>query len=149
MGLPVIGQTFDFLKALKADKVEVWFQERIAKYGPIWKVGLFGSPTIVVHGPSANKFIYTCDENMLTTTKPLSTSRILGKKNILQLSGHDHKQVRAALVSFLKLDVLKQYVVKLDEEIQHHLQMKWHGRTEVKVTNTYSFLRKICEQHII
>ncbi|GJT40559.1 zinc finger, CCHC-type containing protein [Tanacetum coccineum] len=132
MGPPVIGQTPDFLKALKADKIEVWYQERIAKYGLISKVGLFGSPTIVFHGPSANKFIYTCDENMLTTTKPPSTSRILGKKNILELSGHDHRQVRAALVSFLKLDVLKQYVAKLDEEIQHHLQMKWHGKSDVK-----------------
>ncbi|PWA54271.1 taxane 10-beta-hydroxylase [Artemisia annua] len=133
MGLPVIGQTPDFLKALKADKVEVWFHERIAKYGPIWKVGLFGNPTIVLHGPSANKFIYSCGQNMLTNTQPPSTSRIFGKKSILELSGHDHKQVRAALVSFLKLDVLKQYVVKLDEEIQHHIQMKWHGRTEVKL----------------
>ncbi|PWA40606.1 cytochrome P450 [Artemisia annua] len=76
MGLPVIGQTPDFLKALKADKVEVWFHERIAKYGPIWKVGLFGNPTIVLHGPSANKFIYSCGQNMLTNTQPPSTSRI-------------------------------------------------------------------------
>nr|GEY04183.1 RNA-directed DNA polymerase, eukaryota [Tanacetum cinerariifolium] len=38
----------------------------------------------------------------------------------------------AALVSFLKLDVLKQYVAKIDEEIQYHLQTHWHGKNEIQ-----------------
>ncbi|PWA98942.1 cytochrome P450 [Artemisia annua] len=108
-------------------------QERIAKHGPIWKSGLFGYLTVVLHGPSANKFIYTCDGNMLSSTQPPSISRVLGTKNILELSGHDHKRVRAALVSCLKLELLKQYVAKVDEEIQHHLQTHWHGKHEVEV----------------
>ncbi|GJY43944.1 cytochrome P450 716B1-like protein [Tanacetum coccineum] len=133
LGLPVIGQSLGLLKALKADRVDEWFQERIAKHGPVWKSGLFGYPTVVLHGSSANKFIYTCDGNILTNTQPPSVSRILGTKNIIELSGHDHKRVRAALVSFLKLEVLKQYVAKVDEEIQHHLQTHWHGKHEVEV----------------
>ncbi|PWA28603.1 cytochrome P450 [Artemisia annua] len=133
LGLPVIGHSRGLLKALKADRVDEWFQERIAKHGPIWKSGLFGYPTAVLHGPSANKFIYTCDGNILTNTQPPSISRILGTKNIMELSGHGHKRVRAALVSFLKLEVLKQYVAKVDEEIQHHLQTHWHGKHEAEV----------------
>ncbi|GKC75876.1 cytochrome P450 716B1-like protein, partial [Tanacetum coccineum] len=133
LGLPVIGQSLDLLKALKTDKVEEWFHKGIAKNGPIWKANLFGYSTVVVHGPSANKFIYTFDGNVLTTTQPPSISRILGSKNLFELSGHDHKRVRAALVSFLKLDVLKQYVAKIDEEIQYHLQTHWHGKNEIQV----------------
>ncbi|GKB98470.1 cytochrome P450 716B1-like protein, partial [Tanacetum coccineum] len=132
LGLPVIGQSLDLLKALKTDKVEEWFHKGIAKNGPIWKANLFGYSTVVVHGPSANKFIYTFDGNVLTTTQPPSISRILGSKNLFELSGHDHKRVRAALVSFLKLDVLKQYVAKIDEEIQYHLQTHWHGKNEIQ-----------------
>ncbi|KAL4563058.1 hypothetical protein LXL04_027089 [Taraxacum kok-saghyz] len=65
LGLPVIGQSLELLKALKADEVEKWFQEGINKHGPIWKANLFGYPTVVLHGPAANKFIYTCDSNVL------------------------------------------------------------------------------------
>ncbi|CAH1448304.1 unnamed protein product [Lactuca virosa] len=133
LGLPVIGQSLGLLKALKADKVDKWFQEGITKHGPIWKASLFGYPTVVLHGPTANKFIYTCDGNILTNTQPPSISRILGSKNIIELAGHDHKRVRAALTSFLKLEVLKQYAAKVDEEIQHHLQTHWHGQHEVQV----------------
>ncbi|MFS8015412.1 putative abieta-7,13-dien-18-ol hydroxylase [Helianthus anomalus] len=133
LGLPVIGQSLGLLKALKADRVDKWFQERITNHGPVWKANLFGYPTVVLHGPAANKFIYTCDGNLLTNTQPPSISRILGSKNIIELSGNDHKRVRAALVSFLKLEVLKQYVGKVDEEVQHHLLTHWHGKHEVQV----------------
>ncbi|KAK1422609.1 hypothetical protein QVD17_17894 [Tagetes erecta] len=133
LGLPVIGQSLGLLNALKADKVEKWFQERIARHGPVWKANLFGYPTVVLHGPTANKFVYTCDGNLLTNTQPPSLSRILGSKNIIELSGNDHRRVRAALVSFLKLEVLKQYVAKVDDEVQHHLLTHWHGKQTVKV----------------
>ncbi|KAK1422611.1 hypothetical protein QVD17_17896 [Tagetes erecta] len=133
LGLPVIGQSLGFLNALKDDKVEKWFQERITVHGSVWKASLFGYPTVVLHGPTANKFVYTSEESLLTNTQPPSVSRILGSKNIIELSGNDHRRVRAALVSFLKLEVLKGYVAKVDEEVQHHLLTYWHGKYEVQV----------------
>ncbi|KAL9998920.1 putative abieta-7,13-dien-18-ol hydroxylase [Helianthus debilis subsp. tardiflorus] len=133
LGPPVIGQTLSLLRALKADRVDKWFQERITNLGPVWKASLFGYPTVVLHGPTANKFIYTCDGNLLSNTQPPSLSRIFGSRNILELSGNDHKRVRAAIGSFLKVEVLKQYVAKVDEEIRHHLQTHWHGKHEVQV----------------
>ncbi|KAK9064194.1 hypothetical protein SSX86_015574 [Deinandra increscens subsp. villosa] len=133
LGLPVIGQSIGLLKALKADRVNKWFQERIRIHGPVWKASIFGYPTVVLHGPAANKFIYTCDGNLLTNTQPPSFSRIMGSRNIIELSGDDHKRVRTALVSFLKLEVLKQYVAKVDEEVQHHLQTHWEGKHEMQV----------------
>ncbi|KAJ0647705.1 putative taxane 10-beta-hydroxylase [Helianthus annuus] len=144
LGPPVIGQSLSLLKALKADRIEKWFQERITNHGPVWKASLFGYPTVVLHGPTANKFIYTCDGNLLSNTQPPSLSRIFGSKNILELSGNDHKRVRAAIVSFLKVDVLKQYVAKVDEEILHHLQTHWHGKHEVQVNNLLSVLFIMC-----
>ncbi|KAI7755802.1 hypothetical protein M8C21_014926 [Ambrosia artemisiifolia] len=133
LGLPLIGQSLGLLKALKADRVDKWFHEGITKYGPVWKASLFGYPTVVLHGPTANKFIYTYDGNILTNTQPPSVSRIVGSKNINELSGADHKRVRAALVSFLKPEVLKKYVAKVDEETKHHLQLHWHCKHEVQV----------------
>ncbi|KAK2974796.1 hypothetical protein RJ640_005580, partial [Escallonia rubra] len=133
MGLPVIGQSLSLLKALRANTGDEWFQDRIRKYGPISKLSLFGTPSIFLHGQAANKFIYTCDGNKLANKQPKSISRLIGERSIIELSGEDHKRIRAALVSFLKPEVLKQYVGKLDEEIRHHLDMHWHGKQEVKV----------------
>lgn len=51
-----------------------------------------------------------------------------------ELAGDDHKRVRGAVVSFLKPEMLKQYVGKLDEEVRRHLDMHWHGNQKVMVS---------------
>ncbi|KAI3510283.1 hypothetical protein L1887_17154 [Cichorium endivia] len=133
LGLPMIGQSFSLLKALRANNDQEWFKERIKKYGSISKLTLFGHPTVFLHGQAANKFIYTCDGNTLANKMPPSLSRILGKKIIVELNGEDHKRVRAAIVTFLRPEVLKLYAEKMDQEIRTHLDDHWHGKHEVEV----------------
>ncbi|PWA41899.1 cytochrome P450 [Artemisia annua] len=133
LGLPLIGQSFTFQKAMKDDKIGEWIQKGIVKHGPIWKACLFGSPVVVLHGTTANKFVYTCAGGKLTNTHPPSVSRILGRKSIVKMTGDNHKRLKEALFSFLKPDVLKQFVAKIDEETQNHLETHWHGRNEVQV----------------
>ncbi|XP_059636118.1 taxane 10-beta-hydroxylase-like [Cornus florida] len=133
MGLPIVGQSLSLLRALRANWGEEWLQERIRKYGPISKLSLFGTPTVFLHGQAANKFIYTCDGNTFATHQPTSIRRLIGDKNLMELDGDDHRRVRGALVSFLKPEVLKQYVGRMDEEVGQHLEMHWHGKQEVTV----------------
>ncbi|THF95596.1 hypothetical protein TEA_016638 [Camellia sinensis var. sinensis] len=110
MGLPIIGHSLSLLHAMRANKGEAWFHERIRKYGPISKLSLFGTPTVFLHGQAANIFIYTCDSKTFSNQQPASMRRVCGEKNILELSGKDHKRIRGSLVSFLKPEALKQYV---------------------------------------
>ncbi|CAL5410877.1 unnamed protein product [Camellia sinensis] len=131
MGLPIVGHSLSLLHAMRANKGEAWFHERIRKYGPISKLSLFGTPTVFLHGQAANKFIYTCDSKTVSNQQPASMRRVCGEKIILELSGEDHKRIRGALVSFLKPEALQQYVGKMDEEVRKHMEMHWHGKNEV------------------
>ncbi|CAK9152090.1 unnamed protein product [Ilex paraguariensis] len=129
-------------RAMRANKGEQWIQERIKKYGPISKLNVFVTPTVLLHGQAANKFIYTCDSNILVNKQPASLRRLCGERNILELTGEDHRRMRAALVSFLKPEVLRQYVGKMDEEVRMHLQMHWHDKQQVKVCQLLPLVRK-------
>ncbi|CAK7351107.1 unnamed protein product [Dovyalis caffra] len=91
-------------------------------------MNFFGTPTVFLHGQAANKFIYTCDGSPLVNQHPLSVRRICGERNILELNGDEHKRVRGALAPFLKPEVLKQYVGKMDEEVRKLFEMHWHGK---------------------
>ncbi|KAF9599529.1 hypothetical protein IFM89_038749 [Coptis chinensis] len=110
----MIGQSLSLLRAMKANTAEKWIEERASKYGPISKLTLFGLPTVFIHGQAANKFMFTSDT--LNNQQPQSISTLLGKRNLLELSGEDHKRVRGAIMTFLKPEVLKQYVGKMDGE---------------------------------
>ncbi|GMI77524.1 cytochrome P450, family 716, subfamily A, polypeptide 1 [Hibiscus trionum] len=133
LGFPLIGQSLGFLHAMRTNKAEQWLQERSRKYGPVSKLSLLGSPAVFIHGHSANKFIFTCDANVLGNQQPAPFRKICGERNFMELTGDDHKRVRGAIVSFLKPEMLKQYVGKMDEEVRDYLEMYWHGAQKVMV----------------
>ncbi|KAJ7960750.1 Cytochrome P450 family protein [Quillaja saponaria] len=133
LGIPVIGQSLGFLRAMRANTAEKWLHERIKKYGHVSKLSLFGKPTVFIYGQPANKFVLSSNNSTLVNQQTESTRMILGDRNLLELNGADHKRVREALVSFLKPESLKQYVGKMDEEVRKHLEMHWQGKQQVTV----------------
>ncbi|PKI67691.1 hypothetical protein CRG98_011904 [Punica granatum] len=118
---------------MKANTADAWVQARVQKYGPVSKLSLFGNPTVLIHGPAANKFVFSGDSSTVANQQTKSVKMILGDRNLLELSGEDHKRVRNALVPFLKPESLKQYVEKMDWEVREHLKTHWIGKQKVQV----------------
>ncbi|KAG6592036.1 hypothetical protein SDJN03_14382, partial [Cucurbita argyrosperma subsp. sororia] len=134
LGVPFIGQSLSLLRAMRANSAEQWLQQRVAKYGPISKMTLFGKPTVFVHGVAANKaVVFSGEEEAVSNRQTESLRRILGERNLTELSGEDHKRVRGALVWFLRPQSLKGFVGKMDGEVRKHLNLHWHGNKEVIV----------------
>ena len=113
-GLPVIGQSLGLLRAMRGNTGDRWVRDRIDRYGPVSKLSLFGLPTVLVAGPAANKFMFF--SSALALKQPRSVQRILGEKSILYLHGADHRRVRGALLEFLRPDMLKMYVGRIDRK---------------------------------
>ncbi|KAI4388357.1 hypothetical protein MLD38_000691 [Melastoma candidum] len=132
LGLPVIGQSIALLRAMKANKAEEWIRERARRYGPVSKMSLFGKPTVFIHGPAANKFVFTGD-GVLSNKQVQSIRRILGEYNLLELSGVDHKRVRESLMTFLRPESLKHCIGKIEEEVRRHIELEWDGQEKVTV----------------
>lgn len=76
----------------------------------------------------------------IANQQPDSFRMIIGERNVLELSGEDHKRVRDALMSFLKPECLKQYVGKMDGEVRRHLELHWEGQQKVTVCKTRAFV---------
>ncbi|KAL5721848.1 hypothetical protein ACHQM5_005440 [Ranunculus cassubicifolius] len=131
LGLPFIGQSFEFLNAMRANTADKWIEDRVKRYGAMSKLSLLGSPTVLLAGEAANKLLFTSAK--INSQRPKSSQMLLGKHNLLELEGEDHKRVRRALMKFLKPDALKQYVNNMDEEVRKHLEMYWQGKEKVTV----------------
>ncbi|XP_047090415.1 cytochrome P450 716B1-like [Lolium rigidum] len=131
LGLPVIGQSLGLLRAMLSNTNDQWIRDRIDRYGPVSKLSLFGTPTVLIAGPAANKFVFF--SSALATQQPRSAKRILGGNSIFDLHGADHRRVRGALLEFLRPDMLKMYVGKIDGEVRRHIEENWAGRATVTV----------------
>ncbi|CAN6199207.1 unnamed protein product [Urochloa humidicola] len=131
LGLPFIGQSLGLLRAMRANTADRWIQARVDRYGPVSKLSLFGVPTVLLTGPAANKFVFF--SGALAMQQPRSVQRILGERSLLELMGADHKRIRGALAEFLKPDMLRLYVGRIDGEVRRHLDECWAGQRTVTV----------------
>ncbi|KAF2922890.1 cytochrome P450 716B1 [Oryza sativa Japonica Group] len=131
LGLPLIGQSLSLLRAMRRNTADRWLQDRIDRYGPVSKLSLFGAPTVLVAGPAANKVVF--HHEALAPKQPRSLAAIIGRRNILELVGDDHRRVRGAILQFLRPDMVRRYVGKIDSEVRRHLAARWAGRRTVAV----------------
>uniref|UniRef100_A0A0D3GR56 Cytochrome P450 n=1 Tax=Oryza barthii TaxID=65489 RepID=A0A0D3GR56_9ORYZ len=131
LGLPLIGQSLSLLRAMRRSTADRWLQDRIDRYGPVSKLSLFGAPTVLVAGPAANKVVF--HHEALAPKQPRSLAAIIGRRNILELVGDDHRRVRGAILQFLRPDMVRRYVGKIDGEVRRHLAARWAGRRTVAV----------------
>ncbi|GJN36630.1 hypothetical protein PR202_gb25509 [Eleusine coracana subsp. coracana] len=130
-GLPFIGQTFRFLRALRTNTGEEWLHRQTSTYGPVSRLSLFGCPTAMLAGASGNKFIFA--SSAVINKKPESMARMIGRRTIRDVEREDHRRIRAIMVQFLRPDACKRYVASFDDEVQRHLDAEWHGRGIVAV----------------
>ncbi|CAL5086408.1 unnamed protein product [Urochloa decumbens] len=123
LGLPVIGHSLGLLRAMRSNTGERWLRDRVARYGAVSKLSLFGAPTVFVTGAAANKLVFGSDA--LAPKQPRCLPLILGRRNILELAGDDWRRVRGAMMQFLKPDTLRRYVGAIDAEVTRHLDAEW------------------------
>ncbi|KAI4297883.1 hypothetical protein L6164_037742 [Bauhinia variegata] len=121
LGYPIIGETLSFLKAQRQDKGSTWLEERISKYGPVFKTSLMGSPTVFIVSQAGNKFILGAPEDVFDNKKPMTLQRMLGKQSMMEFTGPRYRLVKGAMVSFLKPECLQKYIEEMDELVKELL----------------------------
>ncbi|GLJ28955.1 hypothetical protein SUGI_0571250 [Cryptomeria japonica] len=133
LGFPLIGETRQFLKALRSETPQQFFDERVKKFGPVFKTSITGHPTVVLCGPAGNRLILSNEGKLVQMSWPDSFMKLFGKDSIGAKSGEEHRILRSALARFLGPQALQRYMPKMSLEIQRHINEKWVGETQVKM----------------
>ncbi len=118
-GLPLIGETIDFLRDPN------FGDKREQKYGRIFKTNILGRPTVVMSGPEANRFILQThfDHFSWRDGWPKNFQELLGKSLFLQ-EGEEHKKNRRLLMPAFHGPALKNYFTTMVDTINRYL-VKW------------------------
>lgn len=117
-GLPIIGETLNFLRDRK------FAEKRYQKYGSIFKTKLFGSPTIVLTGAEANRFLFSQENKYFTVSWPRSFEILLGENSIVLQTGNIHQQRRNLMAQAFQPRSLANYLPTIINISNEYLE-KW------------------------
>ncbi|KAI3728630.1 hypothetical protein L6452_17269 [Arctium lappa] len=134
MGLPWIGETIAFYRAQRNNQLfDTFFQPRINKHGKIFKTRLMGSPTVVVNGPTANKFFMSNEFKLVVSSWPTSSVELMGKNSIMEKQGDSHRCLRGIIASTLAPAALHAIVPRICTSIHKHLSKNWQHNKEISL----------------
>ncbi|KAG8364772.1 hypothetical protein BUALT_Bualt18G0033500 [Buddleja alternifolia] len=140
MGLPWIGETVDFCKAQRKNKLyEEFIKTRIQKHGQTFKTRLMGCPTVVVNGADANKFFLSNEFKLVVSSWPSSSVQLMGEHSIMEKQGGAHRCLRGIIATSLNSAGLEGLVPKICKTIEIHLENYWSGGD--KIISFYSLTK--------
>ncbi|WJX27606.1 Ent-kaurenoic acid oxidase 1 [Trifolium repens] len=133
MGWPLIGNMWSFLRAFKShdpDSFMASFVKRFGKTG-IYKVLMFGNPSVIVTTLEAFKRILTDDENFIPGW-PQCTVELIGEKSFIKMSFEEHKRLRRLTSSSINgYEALSIYLKFIEENVISSLE-KWTNMGEIE-----------------
>ncbi|XP_049387869.1 beta-amyrin 28-monooxygenase-like [Solanum stenotomum] len=132
-GLPIIGETIQFLVSLYYGLVHEFVQERTKKYNSnIFKTSILGQKVVVFSGPNANKFIFTRGNKLLIGWRPNSVQKLFPSTSFVPIE-HDTKRAQNVMSYFLNSQNVETLISTMDYMSHTHLENHWKGNNEVIV----------------
>jgi cytochrome P450 len=118
LGLPVIGDSFNFLQDSQFAK------KRHQQYGPIFKTSIFGQPTVFMCGQEASLFVLSNENQYFVASFPQSTKALLGPLSLSVQTGANHINRRKLLYQAFAPRALAGYIGAMEDITQRYLE-KW------------------------
>ncbi len=117
-GVPIIGETFNFLNDPDFAK------KRHQEYGSIFKSNILGSPTVFLKGPEANFFVLTNENKYFVVNWPPSVKMLLGQDSLPLQTGDVHTQRRRLMAQAFQPRALAGYLPAMTAISDQYLE-RW------------------------
>lgn len=104
----------EFFNAQRRNQLfEEFVHPRILKHGKIFRTRIMGSPTVVVNGAEANKFLLSNEFKLVKSSWPSSSVELMGRDSIMEKDGGRHRFLRGVIGTSLGYAGLELLVLKL------------------------------------
>ncbi|KAK7303618.1 hypothetical protein RJT34_14528 [Clitoria ternatea] len=133
MGWPIIGNMWHFLRAFKTNNPDSFMNSFYSRFGRtgIYKVLMFGNPSVIVTTPEACKKVLT-DDDKFTLGWPRSTIELIGEKSFIQMPYDEHRRLRRLTSASINgYEALSTYIKKIEEIVIKSLE-KWTTLGEIE-----------------
>ncbi|KAJ6758845.1 BETA-AMYRIN 28-OXIDASE-LIKE [Salix koriyanagi] len=133
LGLPYVGESFEFLANGWKGHPEKFIFDRIAKYSSqVFKTNLLGEPAAVLCGAAGNKFLFSNENKLVEKWWPDSVNKIF-PSSLQTSSKEEAKKMRKLLPLFMKPEALQRYIGIMDTVAQRQFTSGWENKEQVLV----------------
>ncbi|CAL0334481.1 unnamed protein product [Lupinus luteus] len=133
LGWPLIGNMWSFLRAFKSPDPDSFVDSYISRYGKtgIYKVLMFGKPSVLVTTPDGCRKVLTDDEHFKPGW-PAATIELAGRKSFASIPYEDHKRLkRLTAASINGSEALSLYLTYIEENVKTSLE-NWSKMGEIE-----------------
>ncbi|KAG6582529.1 Ent-kaurenoic acid oxidase 1 [Cucurbita argyrosperma subsp. argyrosperma] len=126
LGWPLIGNMLGFLRAFKSKNPETFIDGYVSRYGKtgVYKVHLFGNPSVVVTTPETCRKVLTDDE-AFQPGWPRAAVELIGEKSFIQMPEEEHKRLRRLTSAPVNgFEALSNYIPYIEKNVLESLE-KW------------------------
>ncbi|GAB4834378.1 hypothetical protein Ancab_032632 [Ancistrocladus abbreviatus] len=133
MGLPLIGETIQFLYPNSLYGAPPFIAKRVARYGSLFRSSLLGQKVIISADPEVNHYIFQQEGKLFQCSYTKSSEKIFGSRNLMTYQGISHKYLRNLTLNLVSVENLKKNMVnEMDKITQEHLHA-WTRLDSVEV----------------
>ncbi|WVZ50845.1 hypothetical protein U9M48_002059 [Paspalum notatum var. saurae] len=131
-GLPVAGETFQFLRSSPSLDIADFYKLRLKRYGPLFKTSLLGKPMVVSMDMEVNHLVLGHEEKLFKSLYPDTMKNVFGKKTLENL-GSVHKYLRSLGVPFFAPKNLKEaFISEMEKTITESLRV-WATNPSIEI----------------
>ncbi|KAL6658230.1 hypothetical protein ACP70R_003816 [Stipagrostis hirtigluma subsp. patula] len=138
MGFPIIGETFQFFKTSPSLDIPSCYQQRMKRYGPVFKTNLLGQPLVVSTDPELDRFIFQQEGKLFRFWFPEAGNNMFGKEFITTHSDEAHKFIRSVASKLFGPENLKQVLIGELEDVMRRNFTAWAAKPSIEVKDSVS-----------
>ncbi|KAF0893367.1 hypothetical protein E2562_024190 [Oryza meyeriana var. granulata] len=112
MGLPLVGETFQFFSPDASFGIPPFIRHRLARYGPIFKTSLVGHPVVVSADEELNHMVFQQEGQLFQSWYPDSFVEILGRDNVGEQQGAMFRYLKNMVLRYFGPESLKEGIIR-------------------------------------
>lgn len=116
LGLPVLGETLEFLRS-PSD----FSAKREAQHGKIYLTNILGAKTIFMIGAAANHWVFTGEDKYLQNRWTHAVRRLFGPDTMIMLNGEQHRERRRIIMPPFKYESMSHFAPFIEAAGRQHL----------------------------
>ena len=117
LGLPIFGHTFAFIKNPFA-----LHQRMLERYGPVYKISVFGGQTVVLRGADALEYVLMDRDKNFGSRNGWQVLQRLFPNGLMLRDFDDHRSHRRIMQVAFKPKPMQDYMLRLNEGIANSLE---------------------------